>query len=96
MSDLTCLTVDGLRACLHASIADRLDAVAPEDRRRAGEDVLDVLDELARRGWAPLSRPDRRAELRTVPQARDGRKGTAELVLVAGAPPQGTSHGPHA
>ncbi len=51
MVDLTSLSGD-LRARLHDGIARRLEAETVEERARAGDDLLDVLHELRRRGGA--------------------------------------------
>jgi hypothetical protein len=85
MCDLTSCTVDELRARLTRSISDRLDAHGVGERARAGDDLLDVLDELAQRGVAPLPLPDARPDGPVVPRPHVGRGRVAELVLVAGS-----------
>ncbi len=60
MCDIASLTLPQLRARLHDCIERRLDSVTPQDRARSGDELLGVLEELARRdarGAAPRPRP---------------------------------------
>ena len=50
MCDTTPRLTDELHTRLSAAIARRLDAETPADRARAGDELLLVLDEFARRG----------------------------------------------
>jgi hypothetical protein len=55
VDDIASLTLDELRRRARAAIARRLEALSAEDRARAGDELLRVLDELHRRGYRPYS-----------------------------------------
>jgi hypothetical protein len=71
MCDLSSLPPGDLRARLHDGIARRLAADGPEERARAGDDLLEVVHELRRRGGARLGEdgtgPRGDGDVRTVP-----------------------------
>jgi hypothetical protein len=93
MCDIASLHLSELRARLRSCIAWRLDSDTPDERTRSGDELLHVLEELARRGALDHRRSagDPRPAAVDVPMPRSGSTALSVLVLPSGTTAQAPS-----